>query len=465
MKLWCYVKNRMLQNPKRTISNANISITYKQLIKYAEKTAETLTKHKYGILCDSELNTAKAILSVIAAGGTCVPIYKGYGQAQIDKILKSASVSYLIDDDGVKQISSEMPETEDLSDVIFIMYTSGTTGIPKGAMITEKNIITNLQDIQKYFKIDNNDRILIWRALCHLAPLTGELLVSLIKGLDIVFCEKGFEPAVISKYINKHGITVIAGTPSLFYYLCNSRNNAFPALKIIVTSGECLTKSVAKRMLETFKYCDIYNVYGLTEASPRISYLPPEIFNKKITSSALKIDSKINSTAKLSFCETNEYISVGYPVESVKIKVENNELLVKGSSIMKGYYNDKKLTDRTIKNGWLHTGDIAEIDEHGIIMIKGRKDDMIIRGGMNIYPSEIENAITQDARIIDAVAVGENDNKSSQKIRLTVVCNKLTKKDVFYICKKYLQPYQYPETIEIIDELKMTGSGKKIRNN
>lgn len=191
-------------------------------------------------------------------------------------------------------------------------------------------------------------------------------------------------------------------------------------------------------MRSVFPDADIYNVYGLTEASPRVSYLPPELFD--------------------------EYpLSVGFPLSSVSAKINDGELLIKGASVMKGYYGNPEATARVKRSGWLHTGDIAEITDKGLIFIKTRKDNLIIRAGMNIYPQEIENALKSDPRIVEVLAYGEKRTTAGQKVCLKVVTNGLTKSEVFSICKKLLPAYQLPDRIDIVEDIPRNASGKIIR--
>ena len=160
-------------------------------------------------------------------------------------------LSYLITEEGINKISDEQNECEDLSDVALIMCTSGTTGKPKGAMITHSNLITNLTDISKYFGINDTDHILIARPLYHCAVLTGEFLISLIKGLRISFMTEGFVPTKILKKAKEAEVTVLCGTPTLLYHLSsiNLKLKEPLVLKSIAVSGECMTEAVAKVML------------------------------------------------------------------------------------------------------------------------------------------------------------------------------------------------------------------------
>ena len=130
---------------------------------------------------------------------------------------------------------------------------------------------------------------------------------------------------------------------------------------------------------------------------------------------------------------------------------------------MKRYYNDPDATAKSIRNGWLYTGDIAEVDDHGRVHIKCRRDNMIIRSGMNIYPQEIENALKQDERIKDVLAFGVKKDTVSEEIHISVVTS-LSKSDVFEVCKNCLASYELPDVIEIVDEISKNASGKVIRN-
>ena len=438
--LYEYLKENMLKYPDSTLKDEISCITYKELLELAECLGKTLKHHKYAILCKSELHTAIWLLACFYAKSTAVLLSSRYGEKHNQKIIEQMSVSHLITENGVQMIAEITEEQEDLSEVALIMSTSGTTGNPKGAMLTSGNLLTNLIDIQCYFDIGNTDKILIVRPLYHCAVLTGEFLVSLTKGTDIVFLNGEFNPVTILRTIRQHSITVFCATPTILYYFCTiiRRQADLQTLKTVVVSGECLTEMVAKRLRERLSLAKIYHVYGLTEASPRVSYLPPELFA--------------------------EYpLSVGLPLQSMEIKIVEGELLVKGKSVMKGYYGDQEATKRVIQNGWLHTGDMAEIDNKGRITIKARKDNLIIRAGMNIYPQEIESVLKNIDYISDVLAYGVKDSTVGEKIYLKVVTDTLSKSEVFTYCRDLLPSYQLPDHIEIVDAIAMNVSGKVIR--
>lgn len=440
--LYEYIKDRMLATPAQTVGDEERRITYQELLDEAEALGRRLKERpeeKYGILCRSELNAARSLLACLYAQKTAVPLSYRYGETHIRKIVDAVHLSHALTDDGIETLGQASPETEDLTDVALIMCTSGTTGTPKGAMITGKNLFTNLRDIEKYFRIDRRDRILIARPLYHCAVLTGEFLISLIKGLSISFLSGGFNPALLLRRIREQSVTVLCGTPTLFYHLSALalRNREATALRVMAVSGECMTTLAAERMRNAFPEAQIYNVYGLTEASPRVSWLPPERFDA---------------------CP----LSAGKPLASLRVRIVDGELQVAGDSVMKGYYRNPSATEKTIVDGWLHTGDMAEMDEQGQLYIKCRKDSLIIRSGMNVYPQEIENAMRQDDRIADALAFGVRDASVGERIHLHVVSS-LSRAEVFAVCRARLPGYQLPDVLELVPEIPKNASGKVIR--
>lgn len=437
--LFSYIEKEMHKYPNQTLTDGIKTLSYAQLLADAQSQAELLTKPKYGILCEKSLNTVAAVLACFCAGKTAVLLSSRYGRQHCASIIAKTRVSYLITDQGIHCLSEDVREKENLSGVALLMCTSGTTGKPKAAMITEENLIANLEDIRKYFKIDSDDRILISRPLYHCAVLTGEFLVSLLLCVQIHFFEGSFNPSALLSRIQNENITVFCGTPTLLYHLSSFalRFHKQLSLKKIVISGECMTERAARKIREAFPNADIYHVYGLTEASPRVSFLPPELFDKAPC-------------------------SVGFPLASLTCRVDGGELLVSGKSVMRGYYEDPLYTKQALSGGWLHTGDLADINADGLITIHGRKDNMIIRSGMNIYPAEIENKLLEDENVQEIIAFGVPDKTVGQRIYIKAVSS-LTKEKLFALCREKLSPVQYPDEIELVDKLLKNASGKLIR--
>lgn len=453
MILWSYIKECMSRNPEKEITDGKVTMTYEELIAFSESFAEKISDEKCcAILCDYELYTAAAILSCFAADVTAIPLSIRYGELHYKRIIDTVSPSCIIKDKNAGLVIEHrdcVKYNPPIERPALIMFTSGTTGNPKGIMLSENNIITNLQDISDYFKICSNDSILIARPIYHCAVLTGEFLTALLKGLNIRFYSESFNPLCLINIISENNITVFGGTPTIIGIIVKlAKDKELSSLQNIVVSGESLCDTTAEIIQKAFIKANIYHVYGLTEASPRVSFLPPELFE-------------------------TYHDFVGFPLKSVQVKIMKNNkkasvnedgmLWINGENIMMGYYNDSKLTNKVLQNRWLRTGDIACINENGMLKIKGRSDDMIIRAGMNIYPQEIEAALKTDPRTDDVFVYGVKDSDEVQRIVMKISGRYENIYEVKKKCIECLPPYQVPSFIELTNELPKNGSGKIIR--
>ena len=456
MKLWKYLRGKMLEYPHQQICEENAVMSYEELVIFAERFAEKLAGETCcAIYCQSEMAAAISLLACFAAGVTAVPLSARYGEKHCNKILRTISPSCVITDAegewGVYQITDSAYRVPKQHPAL-IMCTSGTTGTPKGAMLTEENVLTNVRDICSYFGLDDKDTLLIARPLYHCAVLTGEFLTGLIKGSRIVFHSRPFNPSEIIPLMIRENVTAFCATPTLMELLSRfMRENDREQLKKIVISGECMSEAVGRQIRDAFPKTEIYHVYGLTEACPRVAYMPPHYFDKAPD-------------------------FVGLPLPSVQIEIRNKDrrvmpmnqdglLWVRGDNIMAGYYNAPEQTERVLKKGWLCTGDIACQNERGWLKIKGRADDLIIRAGMNIYPQEIETELKKDPRTREVLAYGYADQRGNTQIGLKVVGDFKNEDEVRILCSKLLPPFQMPSKIEIKAELPKNGSGKVIRRN
>ncbi|MBE6576920.1 MAG: acyl--CoA ligase [Ruminococcaceae bacterium] len=453
MTLWNYIKNHMLKNPSSKIYEDSASLSYEETAIWAECFADKLQGvHCCAVLCSSEMAAAMSLLACFAAQATAVPLSMRYGEKHCNKILNSISPDAIIMDVGGEITVYKIKESqyiEPKEHPALIMCTSGTTGIPKGAMLSEKNIITNVSDIADYFVLDTNDNILISRPLYHCAVLTGEFLTALVKGSDIRFYSEQFNPAKMLELIEKYEITAFCGTPTLLSMMARfNRTSHTDTLKHICISGECMSRETGHKISQAFPNSNIYHVYGLTEACPRVSYLPPKYFSEHPD-------------------------CVGIPLKSVSIKIiniageickENEEgmLFVKGDNVMLGYYRDPDKTQKVLRDEWLCTGDIATINKSGFLKIKGRNDDLIIKSGMNIYPAEIEAELKKDTRVKEVLVYGINNQLGTQ-IGLKIVGDFKSVEEIKQLCATSLPSFQVPSIIELSDELPKNGSGKIIR--
>lgn len=454
MRLWNYIKSRMLEHPEQLICEGEASMTYEELCIYAEHRSQTLNSPCYAILCNSEMATAMALLSCIAAGRTAIPLPMRYGGEYCEKLLKRAQPSVLITDIG--GFATEYPFSSVACPNCFedepavILFTSGSTGTPKGVMLSEENLISNIKDIGFYFPIGKHDTILIARPLYHSSVLTGEFLLSLCKGAKIVFSSEPFQPLNILTQMKKHRVTVFGSTPTLLSTLARFiRNQDDLSIRYLSVSGECMTEGMAKAIRKGFPNADVYCGYGLSEASPRVAYLPAYLFDDFPTATGTPVPS-----VKLRLLDKEGNIIQG--------AMEIGEVLVQGPNVMQGYFDDEERTKCVLKDGWLYTGDLAYWDHSGMLCVQGRKDDMIIRAGMNVYPVEIENTLSTDPRVKDVLIYGYKKG-DTQEIGMKICGEFSNMEEVLELCRKELPSFQIPSKIELVDETEVFSGGKKRR--
>ena len=454
MRLWNYIREKMLEHPDQLVCEGEASMTYEELCIYAEEHGKYLDESCYAILCNSEMATAMALLACKAAGKTAIPLPLRYGAEHYGKILKAAQPPALITDSF--GTLSKYPYSKDFEKVptegnpAVILFTSGSTGDPKGVMLSESNLLSNIQDISSYFPISKHDTLLIARPLYHSSVLTGEFLLALCKGAKIVFSSEPFQPLNILTLMKKHRVTVFGCTPTLLSTLSRFiRNQDDLMIRLLSVSGECMTAGMAKAIRKGFPNADVYCGYGLSEASPRVAYLPAYLFDDFPTATGIPVPS-----VKLRLLDEEGSIIQG--------AMKTGELLVQGPNVMQGYFNDEERTQRVLKDGWLYTGDLAYWDHSGMLCIQGRKDDMIIRAGMNIYPAEIENTLSTDPKVKDILVYGYQKG-DTQEIGMKICGNFSNMEEVLELCRKKLPSFQIPSKIELVNETEVFSGGKKRR--
>lgn len=409
MKLWEYLKARMSDYADR-LAIADLGITYGEILSFDEiGNSGRLT------VCDGDTNAELAvnILKCLATGNVAVPVTKAYGMQRYEYIRNEV-----------------LRDENEYSELAFIMFTSGTTGKPKGVMLTDENIITNLEYIATYFDLKSAARICISRSLVHIAALTGELLYALVNGLTVYFYEGAFNPITLNQYLNKHRIEVFCATPTVFSAMSRFARGGLN-IRIAAISGERLTEKAANDISEKFPDIEFYNVYGLTEHSPRAAALLPKEFCLKAG-------------------------SIGKPIGKVEMKIENGELLIKSPCVMKGYY---KCENTKIRDYWLHTGDAAHTDGDGYYYIDGRIDDMIIRAGVNIFPQEIESVLKECKGVDECLAFGVNDERYGQKI-VVKIKGTVSLTDIRKFAAEHLAAHLIPNEYILNEPIEYTVSGK-----
>ncbi len=335
-------------------------------------------------------------------------------------------------------------------DLAVILYTSGTTGKPKGAMLTHKNLFSNASDTGSYLQISSQDVVITTLPMFHVFCMTVSMNAPLISGGTILILPK-FSPQEVFRVAEKYKATIFAGVPTMYNFLYqypDGRAEYFKNIRICISGGSSLPVALLHRFEEKFNV-RISEGYGLSEASPVTCFNPLDRPRK-----AGSIGMNITNVENKVVDEFGEELPAG----------EVGELAVKGPNVMKGYYKMPEDTAVSIKEGWLYTGDLARMDEEGYFYIVDRKKDMVIVGGYNVYPREVEEVLYQHPDIVEAAVVGIPDPNFGEAVQAFVVPSKsMTEEEVTNYCREHLAKYKCPTVVEFIEELPKNTTGKILR--
>ncbi|MBI1871038.1 MAG: AMP-binding protein [Chlamydiae bacterium] len=444
------------------------SVTYHDLYEKAFQVATALKKLKVihgdriGIITENSPYWGMAFFSILLCGGVVVPIDNKLKDHSIQNIIDHAECKFIFSSlkflDTVSSISERSPihpniiildgkdskgkwlsldqlvkegknqsipfEKITSEDLAIILYTSGTTGSPKGVMLSHGNLISNVKSVSSVFPFSSNDHFISVLPLCHTYAITADFLIPLYTGGTITYVENLKGPILLERMHENRG-TLLVAVPALIqlmYHQMISKIEILPQKKKIIFKilkklskislsagfplGRLLFKSLRDKMSHRLRFfisggapidpkiieeffilgIPIYQGYGLTETSPILT---------------------VNSPSH------NTIGSVGRPIPGVEIKIMNGEIIARGPNIMKGYYKNPEATSEIMKDGWFHTGDIGFFDSKGYLYISGRLKNIIVtRGGKNVYPEELEEELNRSSSIQESCIVGlKKDSK------------------------------------------------------
>jgi long-chain acyl-CoA synthetase len=455
-------------------------------------------KEEYGIGKTDRIlillrNTPEFVISFLAAsqiGAISVPTNTRFKAPEIDYIVKDCRPSLIVAEpeiwerilpirDGMKSLKAVFLTAPDPlpgalrfgdllarpaphpirvesseEDVNSILYTSGTTGNPKGAMLCHRNFIANSLNCLSLSPVFSSDRLLIMAPLFHVTALNAQLIKIIHAGATAALM-RAFKTEDILDTIEREKITEMTGVPAMYAMLLQSPTLARRALTSLRTcgyGGAPAPVELIKTLREKFPAWRLRNVYGLTEASSWVTMLPHEEMTRRPE-------------------------SVGLPVPVVRLRIVDDrdqdlpsgqvgEILIRGSNVFKGYWEKSEATAESMKKGWFHTGDLGRLDEAGYLTLVDRKKDMVIRGGENIYCIEVENVLYQHPRIRDAAVSGEPDPIYGEVVKAAVVLKKgggASEGEIQEFCKKYLANFKVPQKIRFVDALPKNAAGKVLK--
>ena len=359
-----------------------------------------------------------------------------------------AFVPLLMSAPGEFDMIQTMPE-----DTAVILYTSGTTGTPKGAELTHFNIFFNAFYAKDHIvKVFPEDVGLVVLPLFHSFGQTCVMNVGMLAGATLTMLPQ-FDTQKTLEIIQRDKVTFLAAVPTMFFWMLNAGNAGqydLSSLRIAVSGGAALPVEVLAKFEEKFGV-RILEGYGLTETSPVASFNMPDRPSK-----AGSIGTPIWGCEMKTMREDGAFADVG----------EVGEIVLRGHNLMKGYYKKPSATEATIINGWFHTGDLAKVDEDGYFFIVDRMKDLIIRGGMNIYPREIEEVLYGHPDVVEVCVIGVPDTARGEEVKAYVALRKaatVTAEDLRTYCQERIARYKVPKEVEILPSLPKGPTGKLLK--
>jgi long-chain acyl-CoA synthetase len=392
--------------------------------------------------------TAKALIGTPAFAGPAT-----------DGAQRAAAKSWLVDDAELARLTADLPEygkpvVRDASDTAVVLHTSGTTGTPKGAELTHGSLASNRDVIvRRLLKLTEHDVVLACLPLFHVFGMTCAMNAAIAAGAGLSLMAR-FDPAKAIERIGRDRVTVLEAVPTMYSALLTVADqfssDATASLRTCVSGGAALPVAVLNDFEKTFDAV-ILEGYGLSETSPVATFNHPDAVRRPG--------------------------SIGTPIEGVQVRLVNEngsevatgspgELQIKGPNVMKGYWNLPEATESSIKDGWFSTGDIAVVDEDGYYWIVDRKKDLIIRGGYNVYPREIEEVLHEHPAVAQVAVIGIAHDSLGEEVGAAVVLKAgiaAATEDLRQFVRGRVAAYKYPRRIWFVDSLPTGPTGKLLR--
>ncbi|MCH7872961.1 MAG: AMP-binding protein [Planctomycetes bacterium] len=455
-------------------SDQSLTLDYASIRSFAaglgRQIADRTGLERVGILAPTSTACAVSVFAAWYAGKIPIPLNFLLPAPELAKVVADAQIDLMITIDrfaetvastGVKTlilngkttlVPGEMDAPQrDGSDTGVILYTSGTSGDPKGVCLSFENLAANCRSCAEHARMNPDQVFLSLLPQFHSFGLTALTILPLTLGATVHYLPR-FSPVTVVNTIAERKVSVFIAVASMFSALIRTKRadrEALSSLELIISGGEPLPASVAQAFEEKFGKT-IFEGYGLTETSP---------------------------VASLNLPWASRPGSVGVPLPGITIKAvgpqgnemargEDGELLISGHCVMQGYYNRPKETAEAVRDGWLHTGDVGRVDGDGFVYITGRAKDMMIIGGENVYPREIESVLESHPAVAEAAVIGVRDDvRGELPIGFVILKDGVATDDTALRehCRAHLAGFKVPRSITISEELPRGATGKILK--